>query len=187
METLEERIARVLKDRIELVPYDPAWPDLFEAEKAHLLDCLPSNLIVRIEHYGSTSIPDMVAKPVVDMLVEVPDLEAVREQVPPILEAQGYDFFWRPVGKDGEPPFYAWLIKRGSQGERTHHIHMVEASFRHWEGLVFRDYLRSHPDAALEYATLKQELSKKFADDRIAYTYGKTEFIQQVLNAAGEG
>jgi len=184
METLEQKIERVLKDRIELMPYDPAWPGLFEAEKAHLLACLPVGLITRIEHFGSTSIPGLTAKPVVDMLVEVPDLEAVRQQIPPVLEAQGYDYFWRPSEKEDGPPFYAWFIKRDENGERTHHIHMLEPHFRHWEGLVFRDYLRAHSDVAEEYASLKLNLSREFEHDRIGYTYGKTEFIQRVLDLA---
>lgn len=184
METLEEKIRRVLRDRVELVSYDPAWPLLFEEEKRHLLSHLPEGLIIRIEHYGSTSIPGMIAKPVVDMLVEVPDLERVRELVPPILEAQGYDYFWRPTSGDDTPPFYAWFIKRDETGLRTHHIHMVEPHFRHWEGLVFRDYLITHPNHAEKYAELKTELARRFGDDRIAYTEAKTEFIHKILMLA---
>lgn len=180
-ETLEEKIARVQKDKVELAPYDPAWPELFEQEKAHLLACLPEGMIRRIEHYGSTSIPGMTAKPVVDMLVEVVDLEAVRREVPPILEAQEYDFFWRPLGKDDGPPHYAWFIKRDAAGARTHHIHMVEPHFELWEGLIFRDYLRAHPERAEAYLDLKRMLAKKFPGDRIAYTFGKTDFIRETL------
>ena len=93
MESLEEKIERVLKDRIELVAYDPVWPALFETEKIHLLSSLPNGLMTRIEHFGSTSIPGMPAKPVVDMLVEVISLEDARQWIAPILEAQGYDYF----------------------------------------------------------------------------------------------
>lgn len=181
METLEEKIARVLKDRIELAPYDPAWPRMFELEKAHLLECLPHGIITRIEHYGSTSIPGLTAKPVVDMLVEVTDLERTRNEIAPLLEAQGYDYFWKPTDEEGDP-YYAWFIKRNSCGERTHHIHMVESHFRHWEGLAFRDYLIAHPEAADEYRKLKEQLSKEHAEDRIAYTYGKTEFVNKILS-----
>lgn len=185
-ETLEEKIARVLRDKVSLVPYDPAWPQRFEEEKAHLLSSLPEGLVTRIEHYGSTSIPGMAAKPVVDMLVEVADLEIARREVPPILEAQGYDYFWRPLGKDEGPPHYAWFIKRDGKGNRTHHIHMVEAHFPLWEGLVFRDYLRAHPERAKAYLRLKQSLAAKHPDDRIAYTFGKTEFINETLVLARE-
>lgn len=184
METLEEKVARVLKDRIELVPYNPVWPSRFEAEKQHLTECLPDDLLVRIEHYGSTSIPGMTAKPVVDMLVEVTNLERAREQVPPTLEAQGYDYFWKSTDGDGQPPFYVWLIKRDETGQRTHHIHMIDAKSRLWEGLVFRDYLIAHPDVAEQYLQLKQRLAREHSDDRIAYTHGKGAFIRDVLARA---
>lgn len=181
METLEEKIARVLRDKVALVPYDPIWPERFEDEKVHLLACLPDGMITRIEHYGSTSIPGMTAKPIVDMLVEVPDIEATRRVVAPILEEQAYDFFWRPLGENDGPPHYPWFIKRDGSGNRTHHIHMVEADSSLWEGLIFRDYLRDNPDQAAAYLRLKQSLAEKFPDDRIAYTVGKTDFIRKTL------
>jgi GrpB-like predicted nucleotidyltransferase (UPF0157 family) len=87
---------------------------------------MPVDVVRRIEHFGSTAVPGMAAKPVIDMLVEVSNLQAVKTRVVPVLEAQGYEYFWRPThGEDGGP-FYAWFIKRGPNGVRTHHIHMVE-------------------------------------------------------------
>ena len=184
METLQEKIARVVAERVEIVPYDPRWPDVFEAERDHLLACLPSGLIGRIEHFGSTAVPGLVAKPVVDMLVEVSSLEQARQIVPPIFEPQGYDYFWRPnFGDDGEP-FYCFLIKRDDAGQRTHHIHMVEAHFEHWDRLVFRDYLRQHPQTMREYADLKLRLAQEHPDDRVAYTEAKGEFIRRVTEIA---
>ena len=85
---------------------------VFRREKEHLLSCLPTDLVGRIEHFGSTAVPGLAAKPVVDMLVEVADLEATRARIAPVLEAQGYDYFWRPTHGDDGPPFYAWFIKR---------------------------------------------------------------------------
>ena len=181
METLEEKIERVLKDRIEFVPCDPAWPDRFEEEKAHLLSCLPDGLVTRVEHFGSTAIAGMAAKPVVDMLVEVTSHRRADECVPPILEPQGYDYFWRPL----DDMHYPWLIKRDRAGQRTHHIHMAEAGSRLWEGLIFRDYLRAHPDAAEAYHKLKISLVERFPGDRIAYTEGKTDFVNAILTRAG--
>ncbi len=186
MESLEEKIQRVLLDRIELAPCDPTWPALFEEEKKHLQSCLPNELLGRIEHYGSTSIPGIMAKPVIDMLVEVSSLEETRKRIAPILEAQGYDYFWRPVGEDDIPPYYAWFIKRDGAGRRTHHIHMVESDFKLWEGLSFRNYLREHPETATAYEQLKLKLVQHHANDRIAYTLGKTEFIHGVLEKAME-
>ena len=123
-----EKIARVVQEDVAIVPCDPRWPEMFRAEKEHLLACLPGELIRRIEHFGSTAVPGLAAKPIVDMLVEVTDLEATRARIAPVLEAQGYDYFWRPAMFEG-PPFYAWFIKRDGCGVRTHHIHMVERHF----------------------------------------------------------
>jgi GrpB-like predicted nucleotidyltransferase (UPF0157 family) len=184
MESLQEKIARVLKDKIEVVPYDPAWPEMFEQEKKHLLECLPNELIIRIEHYGSTSVPGLAAKPVVDMLIEVTSLEDIKKRVVPILESQRYDYFWRPTRGDDVPPFYAWFIKRDAEGRRTHHLHMIESHFEQWKALHFRDYLRTHPESVIEYQNLKLKLSQQYPDDRIAYTEAKTGFILKVTEAA---
>lgn len=177
-ESLEEKIARVVREHVEICPYDPAWPGMFAAEKAHFLACLPRDLILQVEHYGSTAVPGLDAKPVVDMLVLVRDLETIREKVPPVLEAQGYDYFWRPTSGDYTPPFYAWFIKRDPQGQRTHHIHMVESGFPQCQGLVFRDYLREFPETARAYARLKRKLAAAYPGDRVAYTREKTGFIR---------
>jgi GrpB-like predicted nucleotidyltransferase (UPF0157 family) len=177
-ETLEERIERVLRDEFAIVPYDPRWPELFLEEKAHLLSCLPSELVRRIEHFGSTAVAGLAAKPVVDMLVEVTDLNATRTRIVPILEEQEYDFFWRPSHDDGQPPFYAWFIKRDATGVRTHHIHMIESDFtEHWDAMLFRDFLIEFPHVAREYETLQLRLAAACPGDRVAYTKGKTEFV----------
>ncbi|MGH7339076.1 MAG: GrpB family protein, partial [Candidatus Rokuibacteriota bacterium] len=173
METLEQKVARVVAETVDVVAYDPRWPEAFEREKAHLRACLPADLIGRIEHFGSTAVPGLAAKPIVDMLVEVSSLDAAKLRIAPVLEAQGYDYFWRPTAGDDGPPFYAWFIKRDARGGRTHHIHMVEAHFEHWDRLLFRDYLIAHPDAAREYAALKQRLSAAHHGDRVKYTEAK--------------
>ena len=183
-ETLEEKIARVVQEEVYLVPYDPRWPELFEQERLHLLSCLPSNLIRRIEHFGSTAIPGMTAKPVIDMLVEVSSLEETKKHIVPVLEALGYDYFWRPVRGDNTPPFYAWFIKRDTNGKRTHHIHMVEAHFDLWDNLLFRDYLIAYPDVAGEYGELKLKLAAMHRNDRVAYTEAKAAFILDVTEKA---
>ena len=184
METLEERINRVLQDEVAIVPYDSSWPLMFEEEKRHLLECLPKTLIQRIEHFGSTAIPGLAAKNVVDMLVGVTSLEETKKRIVPVLEAQKYDYFWRGTNGDDVPPFYAWFIKRDAAGNRTHHIHMVESDFEHWDRLFFRDYLIERPDVAKDYEVLKRTLASAHEHDRNAYTAGKTEFIQRVTQTA---
>jgi len=184
MRCMQAKIRRVVQEDVAIVPYDPRWPELFEEEKKHLLSCLPCELVKRIEHFGSTAVPGLTAKPIVDMLVEVTSLEETRARIVPLLEAQGYDYFWRPTWGDDTPPFYAWFIKRDSHGNRTHHIHMVEHEFEHWDRLLFRDYLIEHADVANEYGELKMRLAADHPHDRVAYTKAKTEFILKVTEDA---
>lgn len=183
-ESQSEKVRRVLMDEVELEPYNPVWPNWFAEEREHLYSCLPQGMVGRIEHFGSTAVPSLIAKPIVDMLVEVWNLAETRERIAPILEAQCYDYFWRPTWGDDSPPFYAWFIKRNASGKRTHHIHMVEPHFEHWDRLLFRDYLISHPETAAEYGRLKLDLSTQFPNDRIAYTNGKTNFITRITEFA---
>ncbi|HEX2964871.1 MAG TPA: GrpB family protein [Syntrophorhabdaceae bacterium] len=186
MEDLKDRVTRAVKEEIDVIAYDPAWPRLFEEERRHLLGCLPLDVVRRIEHFGSTAVPGLPAKPIIDILVEVTDLDETRQRIAPILENQGYEYFWRPSWGDDVPPWYAWFIKRGMEGQRTHHIHMVEADFEHWDRLFFRDYLLEFPKVAEDYATLKMALSQKYHNDRVAYTIAKTDFIVRVTETAKE-
>lgn len=186
MESLEERIQRVISEEVAIVPYDPRWVEWFQREKEHLLSCLPSDLLGRVEHFGGTAVPGLSAKPIVDMLIEVTDLQATQDRIVPLLQAQGYDYFWRPTHGDDGPPFYAWFIKRDpATAARTHHLHMVEPHFtEHWDRLLFRDYLVEHPETAREYQCLKLQLAALHPRDRVAYTRGKTTFIVQVTDLA---
>jgi GrpB-like predicted nucleotidyltransferase (UPF0157 family) len=184
MSTLEERIKGVVQEEIIIVPYNPDWPRMFELEKDLLFSCLPHNLVRRIEHFGSTAVPNLSSKPIIDILVEVTSLEETKNCIVPILTFQGYEYFWRPTLGDDVPPYYAWFIKRDSQGHRTHHIHMVEHDFEHWERLLFRDYLIEHPDIAKEYERIKICLEKTFPKNRVAYTQAKTEFIVKATQIA---
>jgi GrpB-like predicted nucleotidyltransferase (UPF0157 family) len=182
-ETLEQRIQRVLREEILIVPYDPNWPALFQQEKEHLLGCLPNELIRRIEHFGSTAVPGLWAKPIIDILVEITSAEQTRERIVPVLESQGYDYFWRPSVFKGQP-FYHWFIKRNSAGARTHHIHMIEDHIEHSDEIIFRDYLIGHPQTAAQYQALKLRLVKLYPNNREAYTKAKTEFIVKVTAEA---
>lgn len=187
-ETFEEKLQRVLSEEVAICGYDPRWPEMFRQEKEHLLKCLPSGLIRRIEHQGSTAVPGLAAKPIIDMLVEVDDLDETRIKVVPILEGQGYDYFWRATSGEDVPPFYAWFIKRDSHtGARTHHIHMITAALEfapHWDALLFRDYLIEHPEVAGEYEQLKRRLAETHRNDREAYTSAKSEFVERVTSQA---
>lgn len=184
METLEEKIKRVTSEEVDIAEYDPRWRELFEDEKKFLLTCLPAGIVNRVEHFGSTAVRGLASKPIVDMLVEVTSLEQTKTIIAPILESLGYDYFWRPSWGDNTPPFYAWFIKRDKNGVRTHHIHMVEKDFEHWDRLLFRDYLIGHPDVAREYCELKKRICIEYSGDRIAYTKAKTDFITRITELA---
>jgi len=179
-------VRRALEEEVSIESYDSEWPRLFEQEKQHLQACLPAELIGRVEHFGSTAVPGLAAKPIIDLLVEVSSLDAVHQTIAPILRQQGYDYFWRPRFAGGDEIAYAWFIKRDTKGRRTHHIHMLEKESREWERLLFRDYLIEHPDVAKQYEVLKREALKKHAQDRKAYAKAKGEFINRITEMAKE-
>jgi len=184
MESLNQRIKRVTEEEIHIESYNSSWPSKFKEEKEHLLSCLPSQIINRIEHFGSTAVPNLSAKPIIDMLVEVTSLEEVKKAIVPILESQNYEYFWRPMGDENVPPFYAWFIKRDVSGNRTHHIHMVESEFSDWDRLHFKNYLIEYPEIAKDYQNLKYDLSEKYKNNRIEYTKRKGKFIKKYTSIA---
>jgi len=187
MNRLGERVREAVREEIHIVPYDPNWPDLFREEADCLQTYLPAGTIRRIEHFGSTAVPGLAAKPIIDMLVEVKSLRVARNQIAPILKGKGYDYFWRPTFGDDVPPWHAFFIKRDGHGVRTHHIHMItrHRNFApHWERLLFRDYLLAHHNVAREYEHIKIELAAVHSKDRVAYTKAKAEFIERAMAEA---
>lgn len=117
MKCLDQRIAEALREEVSLEAYNPEWPILFAVEAAFLWATWPHAIIKRIEHFGSTAVPGLIAKPVIDVLVEVTDFEQTKKEVVPVLESHDYDYFWRT---DVKVP-YPWFIKRDANGKRTHH------------------------------------------------------------------
>jgi len=172
------------KDRIEIVPYDAHWPGLFLDEKNLLQEALQSFPGLVIEHCGSTAVANLSAKPILDMLLAVESRDLWPSLVQP-LEKLGYVH-----GKNAFDEFH-WFFVKGMPpyGERrTHQIHLMEYPSPRWkQHVVFRDYLRSHPEEAGRYESLKRELALKFSIDREAYTEAKAEFIQAVLKKIPEG
>ncbi|MFH1534392.1 MAG: GrpB family protein [Patescibacteria group bacterium] len=185
VKTDRKRIGELVKEKIEIVPYNPEWPKMFEGEESFLRSKIPTKLIGRIEHFGSTAIPNLSAKPIIDMLVEIKSVRKAKKKIVPILQNEGYEYFWRPsIGEN--PPFYMWFIKRNKRGERTHHIHMVEKGSELWKRLNFRDYLIKNPAPAEKYDILKKYLSKKYPNDRVKYTKAKSEFVEQINQKSKE-
>lgn len=166
-------------DDVVLVPYDAQWPQLFAQEAARVRHLL-GDLVTRVEHIGSTAVPGLDAKPIIDLLVGVRSLREAKLAAVPILEAVGYSY-WRD-----NPNQERMFLVRGlpPNGPRTHHIHMVEPTSESWERVLFRDYLRAHPREVQRYGQLKHDLAAQFPHDREAYTDGKGAYIAGVLAKA---
>lgn len=182
----DARIAALMKERIAVVAYNAEWPMRYAELETRLRKLLPKNLVQRIAHIGSTAVPGLSAKPIIDVQVEVNDLKEVRDLVVPIMEGAGFEFIWRPSIGESEP-YYAWFIGRNAKGERVEHVHILAPDHVTADRIVFRDLLRKHPAEAAAYEALKTSLAKRFAKDRVAYTQGKTEFIQAVLRKGRDG
>jgi GrpB-like predicted nucleotidyltransferase (UPF0157 family) len=160
---------------VKLAPYTAEWKRLFEEEKARLQAAI-GPYVLEIQHVGSTSIPGMMAKPILDIGVAVTSFEEARVCIQPI-EQLGYEY----RGEHGIPRRHFFV--KGDP--RTHHLHMNEIDGREWENQVlFRDYLIQHPGLAREYAALKVELAQRYPTDREAYLSGKEPFIERVLEMA---
>jgi GrpB-like predicted nucleotidyltransferase (UPF0157 family) len=164
---------------VEIVPYDSAWPDLFEQERHVLRHALSEWLVGPIEHIGSTAIPGLSAKPVIDIMAGVKTLEQSR---PAIDAAATLGYCYAPYKVDLEH----WFCKP-SPAFRTHHLHLVPIGTAQWiRSIAFRDYLRVHAGVCAEYETLKRRLAREHRLDREAYTEAKRPFIDRVSDAALE-
>ena len=134
--------------------------------------------VKQIEHIGSTAIPGMESKPIIDMMASLADMSGSAALIP-VLEANGYEY--RPDSSLPERIFFA----NGPRHSRTHHFSLTVEGSRFWDDhLLFRDYLRSNPGTMTAYRAIKQDLAKRFAEDRPSYTRGKEQFVQEILKAA---
>lgn len=156
--------------------YRAEWPRLFEEEVALIEPVLAPWLAGPIEHVGSTAVPGLAAKPVIDLMAPVADLEAAR----PAIDAVGVVGY---VHAPYRAEVMHWLCKP-SPDRRTHHLHLVPYGSELWiERLAFRDALRGDDGLANRYAALKQDLAASHPGDREAYTAGKSAFVQRALEA----
>lgn len=164
--------------KIEIMDYDPAWPIRFAEQRDRLADLLAPWLAAPIEHIGSTSVPGLRAKPIVDILAPVVSL-ADRTEMVDILSADGW-LYWPDDPSSTER---LWFLRPRPE-ERTHHVHVIEHdSPRARALLAFRNALRADPALAREYEDLKIRLAGEFPEDRDAYTDAKAHFVDRVLNA----
>jgi GrpB-like predicted nucleotidyltransferase (UPF0157 family) len=170
-----------MDDDIHLVDYDAAWPLMFAAEAARVSSALPHGLILAIEHFGSTAIPNMIAKPIIDLLVAVRSIQVARETAVGPMEALGYAFW--PDNPRRDRLFFVKGLPPAAP-HRTHHVHMTELDGDLWHRLLFRNYLRCHPDEAQRYAALKRSLAAQHSHDREAYTEAKSDYVDAVMAKA---
>ncbi len=161
-----------------VVPYDSVWPAAFERVRERLRPAL-GPLALRIEHNGSTAVPGLAAKPVIDIQISVARLHPI-DAYAPALARLGYVHV--PHADDAVCPFF----HRPAQWPHTHHVHVVEAGGEEERRtLAFRDYLRKHADVAREYEALKRQIAQEFSGDdfasREAYAGAKTAFITRIV------
>jgi GrpB-like predicted nucleotidyltransferase (UPF0157 family) len=164
---------------VEIMNYDPGWEAAYRAAKESLAQVF-RDTECWIEHSGSTAVPGLAAKPIVDMMLGIRDLTEIETRIPAI-EALGYVYLPELERERPERRFF----KRDEAGIRTHHVHGVEFDLEFWrDHILFRDYLRCHHVIAAEYQMLKLRLADRFRYDTEGYTLAKGEFINKVLAAA---
>lgn len=162
---------------IIIVDYDPAWPGYYRTE-ADFLNSRFSDVIISTEHYGSTSIPGLAAKPCIDILVEITSFEEVNNKIVPVLEELNY-------GHDSYKGHIAFFKGYFPVNESLkYHLHMAPLGHPLFDGLLFRDYLRTHPEKAKEYEALKYHLAQIYRTDREAYTEAKGDFVKEIIDLA---
>jgi GrpB-like predicted nucleotidyltransferase (UPF0157 family) len=165
------------KPIVKLSNYDPRWEKQFEYEKKRILDAL-GDKVFAIEHIGSTSIKGLQAKPIIDIIVAVENIDEISNFIHPLSKIE-FEYIPKPEFKDRR------FFRKGQWGNGTCHLHMCEISSSEWiDKVLFRDYLRLHPEVAEQYASLKKELSSKYLFDRPTYTKNKEPFIKSIIEKA---
>ncbi len=168
---------------IVILDYDPAWPEAYERERRLIKETL-SGLIIAIEHIGSTAVPGLGAKPIVDLMAGIGSFADAAACIMPLwsIEYCNQPEIIARLRLHDDSLFVKW-----SMGRAAVHLHVTEYGGRFWhEKLLFRDLLRTHPDVAREYEALKRTLAPQFSDGP-SYSTAKTAFIQAALHQARQG
>jgi len=166
------------KRNLNVVPFRSSWKELFEQEK-DLLNRALGEKALQTEHIGSTSIPGIVAKPIIDIMVAVVSLSQATEHIPK-LEELGYEY-----KSPDTVPERLFFAKEQEPEYRTHHLNLVAQDSVFWNNqLAFRDYLRKHDQLAVEYGNLKKHLAKVYSLTKVLDRDGKTEFVTKILELA---
>ncbi|MDT7636525.1 MAG: hypothetical protein QOC83_813 [Pseudonocardiales bacterium] len=173
----DETAGRGHDEPVRLVAYDQRWPAMFEREAVAITAAIGPWITGGIHHVGSTSVPGLAAKPIIDIAVGVADLPASR---PCIDLLAALDYCYWPYRSD----VMHWFCKP-DPSRRTHHLHLLPTGSRRFrEEIAFRDYLRTHRDGAERYEQLKHRLAAQHARDREAYTEGKSDLVAELTAAA---
>jgi GrpB-like predicted nucleotidyltransferase (UPF0157 family) len=167
-------------ERLQIVAYDPGWPGRFAAQRPVVEGLLGPWLAGPVEHIGSTSVPGLAAKPVIDMLAQVHSLAAAQAAVP-VLTGAG----WLLWPEDPCRHYRLWFLRPAPEA-RTHHLHVIAQRDPHAVALLaFRDALRADDGLCRDYAALKRELAQRDPVNRNAYSNAKGDFISQAVRRAG--
>lgn len=162
---------------VKLEDYNEDWKEKFEKERKTLSQIFKEDAL-EIQHVGSTSIPGLEAKPIIDIAIAVKELEIALKYVEKMEEA-GYSFRGN-AGVEGR-----YFFAKGPEDNRTHYVHIEPINSPNWETHIFyKKYLLEHPEIVAEYEKLKEELARLYPEDRKKYTSGKNDFIQKILNKA---
>ena len=171
-------------ERAEVCPYDPRWADRARTERERLTRLLAPWLAGGVEHAGSTAVPGLAAKPIIDLMASVSDLDVTVDQASTRLAADGWHYV--PPELD-QRPWRRFFVKPDASGQRREeHLHLIQAGHPRWaEQITFRDALRRDGQLAQRYADLKRQLAAEHGHDREAYSAGKARFIAAVLAQQG--
>ena len=170
---------------VELVDHNPKWAILFEEEKRSIFLGVDKDSILQIEHFGSTSIPNIKAKPYIDIIIAIPENLLFDQTLIDYFEHLGYTYFLVPE-RDNIPAYMSFGKGYGPKGYtgQVFHLHVCPKNHFMWKQISFRDYLVTHPESAKKYEQLKLESAKKHKNDRGKYVLSKTEFINEILEKA---
>ncbi|KFC64418.1 dephospho-CoA kinase/protein folding accessory domain-containing protein [Devosia sp. LC5] len=167
-----------MSEAVELVPYSDDWPRAFNAIAPTIAACFDPPPL-RLDHIGSSAVPGLPAKPILDIIVLVADMEKMDPALV-ALERAGFEF--RPEVSNAHRMF---LRKLGPAGHRTHHLHIHDSADEVRRHVMFRDCLRNDATTRAAYLAHKEDLATRFREDRGAYSRGKSDFIDEVIRAAG--
>ncbi len=160
---------------IILAPHNPAWAQRYESERKRIEHALGKENIARVSHIGSTAVPGLIAKPTIDILLEIAD-DCDLARLKEALTADSWQFSPQPRNPPPHMMFMKGYTPQGFKGQ-AFHLHVRYPG--DWDELYFRDYLISHPEVAWEYGALKERLKKQYEHDRDAYTEAKSEFVRE--------